>query len=263
MQAGRAVGRSKMSHWYSWRVAVAASLLLAACQGTLAAPREVNPRPQASTEEAKQLGATPSLGADGGGWPVIVTGDAPNLPAGCTPLEVTHLIVGFVDAFNRGDWDQVAKYFGPDFQWFNEQFPLNEEIQQFLANARSGTRLVFPEGVPPGLRLEGPEELLPYLAERRARGQRMEILSINVTRSWHPGVDLGALVRRTANDLPLGPEPAPDLVHATGSIHNCQQQTITLWVMGYRWPGVHPRSLCPDPPTPAPPRAVIACATDR
>jgi len=254
-----AIGGSTKLYSYLWRLAVAASLLLAVWQGTLAAPVEVNTSSETDGRAVRLVDATPSPQAKEQADPVIVTSDSEGLPPACRPTAVARLFVEFFDAFNRGDETELAAYFGPDFRFFAEHFPPHEEVQSFLAYARTGNyRLVFPAGDPPDTRMAEPEGLLSYLAERHLHGQRLQLLEVSIRRSWHEGVDVGALIRRTAADLPMG-EDAADFVTGRGFLFSCDEPTtITGWSMGTRQPISRPHPICPDPPTPAP-RAVIAC----
>jgi hypothetical protein len=42
---------------------------------------------------------------------VLVTSDDPSLPDGCHPRAIAGLVIGFIDAFNRGDQERLSRLF--------------------------------------------------------------------------------------------------------------------------------------------------------
>src|SRR5688572_15792638 len=56
---------------------------------------------------------------------VVVTRDTLALPAGCSVTETAALVTRFLDAFNRGDADELDVLFAPagegqeDFKWYS------------------------------------------------------------------------------------------------------------------------------------------------
>ena len=166
---------------------------------------------------------------------VVVTYDNGTLPSGCDPRSFAHIIMSFIDAFNRGDQGQLADFlnFDNDFMWYAVD----------------------------GSTYEGHTDLLKYFMERHQQQERMQLVSANV--SIHRGLVGGNFVlTRQADDL------EGDL---KGSIHifagkvgvRCEEgkETIVVWVM---YPNeLEPLSrlqLCLAPPPGSPENAVIAYA---
>lgn len=201
--------------------------------------------------------------------PVVVTQESADLPEGCTPEAAAQLFVDFFDAFNRGDQEQLSSYIGSDFEFFAEQFQQGGP-ENFVAYSRTAAvSLAFPQGPPPGTRLAEPAELLAYFAERHAQDERLNLLSIHIGSSWHPGGSLGALVERTADDLQessgsdidSGFSLAGAVLSGRGAI-NCSEGTITAWSMSPGEPGREWPPICPALETPPLGRIIVACASE-
>jgi hypothetical protein len=144
------------------------------------------------------------------------------IPRGCNPTEVVQLITSFLDAFNRGDQQQLPEFFSDvadttqedTFHWYSVGGPPDSFNPGFLANNR--------------------DELVVYLADRHTHGERMTLLQISYgTSQVGPGVPsdrgIGFVldVQRSADDIPT------HQAGVKGGI-DCQEQTILRWAMGHR-----------------------------
>lgn len=106
-------------------------------------------------------------------------------PTLCSSVEVERAVARFVDAFNRGDRRTLASVWSPepDFQWYSTPAP--------------GERL---RGV-----AQHRPSLVPYFLRRQARGERLELTSLQVngnTAGRRPYGNFVYRVIRRADDLP-------------------------------------------------------------
>ncbi len=69
-----------------------------------------NPAPTGEASASGNKDLLPAQTYNGSSVPVIVTRDNPSLPAGCRPRKVAQIVAGFVDAFNRGDRQQISRF---------------------------------------------------------------------------------------------------------------------------------------------------------
>lgn len=180
---------------------------------------------------------------------IIVVRDNPTLPEGCRPTEVAPLIIEFLDAYNRGDQEQLTSFFPRTFEWYTDAVEADgveiDEEHYFLT--RPGSRDV----------------LLNYFAERRPHHDRLQLIEVDVAGpGWHGGADISFTLTREADDIRPGPDGRERYVVGRGTIR-CQSQKFWTWSMGTVPPHIAESDLshvCPEPPDGAPENAVVACA---
>ena len=196
---------------------------------------------------------------------VIVTSDDASLPDGCRPRQLAELVVQFIDAFNAGDQEQLARLFfisegpsPPDFS-VKGYYPWSwYSVSEVGAGGRiEGGFVTYDQG-----------ELLRYFAERHEQGERLELIKVSAT---HAGVldeegNVGFVyvLIRDAEDLEPG-LGGPDRVATGKGAVNCASRRIFVWSMEMKgWETRSAREaaawLCTDPPGWRPGKAVVACA---
>ncbi len=195
---------------------------------------------------------------------VIVTSDAASLPDGCHPRQVAELVVGFVDAFNRGDRDQLSRIFfisegpsPPDFaardyepwSWFTvSKIDAGGKIESSFATYDQG-------------------ELLGYFARRYQKGERLQLLKVSLTQTGLLGrednVGFVYVLSRRAEDLEAGLGGPARIASGEGAV-NCKNRRIFALRMDMRESDSRTRReaaawVCTDPPGWKPGDAVVAC----
>src|SRR4051794_1363484 len=99
-------GRGAAPRRNRFGLAIALSLLLVlACTGPAPTPRPPDVRATAVVLSTA-VAARPSV-------------EGAVLPGGCTPEGAVQLLEGFLTAFNAGDPERLAGYFGAQFKWFS------------------------------------------------------------------------------------------------------------------------------------------------
>ncbi len=215
------------------------AVFLAACGGrsspaaapdpaTLAPAVTAPATPVNSTAETRASTTTPA--------PVNVATNTPDLHTPPTPAcsreEVTRLVERFLDAFNRGDSAQLARFFGPRFEWYSVTDRGREsEDRHFLAyNSNGGLRLgAFPEGLK--VTVGHQDILLPYFAERHAHGERLELRKLGS--NYEAGRNIAHItytLTRTAEDLELRLSKPERETLGKGAV-DCTDQTLMVWSM--------------------------------
>lgn len=180
-------------------------------------------------------------GMVGSPTPQVLIGQPPEwepLPEVCRPDDVRDAVLEFVDAFNRGDQEQVAALFRPDVldadgtpDW-NDQYRnlgwfsiigADDETSGFAQNA---------------------EDARSVTATRHGRGERWTLLQLFMGGYWwEGGVNISFDIRREADDIPT------TIVGGKGAL-DCDDGTIHTWNMG--GPEVLPDYLFEPGATPAP-----------
>ena len=196
---------------------------------------------------------------------VIVTSDDASLPRGCRPRDVAELVVGFVDAFNRGDRESLSRIFflsespsPPDFG------DAGYELWSWYTVGRIGAG----GKIESGFVTSDQAELLDYFERRHGKGERLRLLKLSLTQTGLLGrpdnVGFVYVLTRRADDLEPGLGGPARIASGEGAV-NCKNQRIFAWRMDMREDD--PRSerdaadwLCDDPPGWKPGDAVIACA---
>lgn len=181
---------------------------------------------------------------------VLVTRDDPQLPSGCRPWQVAGLITSFFDAFNRGDQDQLARFWmlpkASDAQgqtWYSvtEDDP-KQGGRHFVAYNQS--------------------DLLAYFAKRIAQRERLQLVMVDVGQGRGGDVGVSYVLVRQADDLKPGLGGPERFAEGKGEI-NCKKQMLFVWSMAQNsgtpeeivpfWP-------CPKPPDWSPGTSAIACS---
>jgi hypothetical protein len=179
---------------------------------------------------------------------VLVTGDEPTLPDGCSPTEVTHLLRRFLEAYNSGDQEQLASFFPIMFQWYADGRRLSGEDvdEDYLFIAWPGDR----------------EDLLSHFAERHEQGDRLQLSRVNVIDRSARDVVIHFRLTREADDVKPGADGAKRYVNGR-AVFNCLSQKFFNWLMTVT-PLAAPESelapVCPEPPPGTPENALIACS---
>jgi hypothetical protein len=164
--------------------------------------------------------------ADAPGMPrLVVAVPVERFPPGCSPAQVTRLLTGFVEAFNRGDQEQVARFFpakdnpslgdvAPTYlRWYSvTDVGLDGEMRHFVTSSRA--------------------RLFAYFQERQRQHERLQLRELVVSPGNMGDVAIGYALARQADDLPPGLGGPEWLARGKGGI-NCQDQTIFLWSMGH------------------------------
>lgn len=138
------------------------------------------------------------------------------LPAGCALEETVQFLTGFLDAFNRGDADDLVRVFPTEVAYPNVD---ERGFQWYSVTDQSGNYVTYD-----------PAELPAYFAGRHKQHERLQLLALEVAASWHPGVDLVFRVSRVADDLPLHE------MNGKGAM-SCDDHTIFAWSMAQDMPG--------------------------
>jgi len=176
----------------------------------------------------------PSADAD-----VVVTRDTLALPAGCSVSETAALVTGFLDAFNRGDLNELDRLFAPagegrtDFKWFSSE--------------EGGRRPAIYER----------SLLLDHFRERLRHAETMRLVSLDIG----PGfigqgraseVGLSYVLIRQADDI------TARFTRGKGQI-DCGRRQIFVWSMGASLDDGSLPTTCPTPTGWKPGAPVLAC----
>jgi hypothetical protein len=228
------------------------------CRGEQDLSRDSQPAGDGVRESVARPGHEPAT-------KVIVTSDDASLPDGCRPRQIAELVIGFIDAFNSGDQNRLARLFfisegasPPDFSqrgyypwsWYS------------VSEVGTGGR------IEDGFVTYNQGELLRYFAERHRRGERLELLKVSATQAGllenEGNVGIVYVLTRDAEDLDPG-LGGPDRIATGKGAINCGSQRIFVWSMEMREGDTRSEReaaswLCTDPPGWRPGAAVVACA---
>jgi hypothetical protein len=179
------------------RLLVGAVLMLAVagCQGDRSGGRLAEPVPGVSTTAGGRQALEP-LG----------------VASACTATATTALVKGFFAALSAGRVRELDAFFAP-----------------------AGRFMWYANGVRPGLRLDGLARdrgsLLGYLQRRQAEHERIKVDSVDVngSRDSDRTGHFGMLLRRTADDIPNGPQ----LLGGKGAV-DCDSQRLMVVAIGVR-----------------------------
>ena len=195
---------------------------------------------------------------------VIVTSDDASLPEGCHPRQVAELVVGFVDAFNRGDLDQLSRIFfvaeGPS--------PPDFAASDYQPWSWYSVSRIDPSGkIESGFVTYDQGELLRYFARRHGKGERLQLLKVSLTQTGLLGrednVGFVYVLSRWAEDLAPGLGGPARIASGEGAV-NCKNRRIFALRMDMREEDSRTQReaaawLCTDPPGWRPGEAVVAC----
>jgi hypothetical protein len=135
-------------------------------------------------------------------------------PINCAPLEVRDLLVGFVDAFNRGDQPQLLRYFAPTFQWYSMSEGAEGEtgFRHFVTSDR--------------------DTLLRYFADRHQAHERLTLVKVDVLNANDWSVGVGVFLVRAADDIaPVAAQAESGNAHGKTMV-DCARRTLSLWSVG-------------------------------
>ncbi|MDP9372863.1 MAG: hypothetical protein M3Q65_10530 [Chloroflexota bacterium] len=159
--------------------------------------------------------------------------DTQTPPPGCNLDEVTRLVERFLDAFNRGDSAQLARFFGPRFEWYSVTDRGRESgDRHFLAyNPNGGLRLgAFPEDLK--VTVGHQDILLRYFAERHTHHERLWMRELGGTYDARgPAFHIGYTLGRTADDLEPRNGNSERETLGKGAV-DYTDQTIMVWSIG-------------------------------
>lgn len=173
---------------------------------------------------------------------IVVVAENSDLPAGCGARQVADLITRFFAAFNRGDREELVRFFRPDH--FRGWYSVGERP------ARHAPRLV---------KFVLRDDLLAYFAQRHQRHERLQLRALSVIGpSWHGGVDLTFILTRQADDLEPGLGGPASIAHGKGAV-DCDEQTIFVWSMAMNPAEATPDYLCGRRLSDESPHTVIVC----
>ncbi len=195
---------------------------------------------------------------------VIVTSDEASLPDGCHPRQVAELVVGFVEAFNSGDRDQLSRIFfvsegpsPPDFAARDYEPWSWYIVSKTYADGKIESGFVtYDQG-----------ELLGYLAKRYEKGERLQLLKVSLTQTGLLGIEDNVgfvyVLSRWADDLEPGLGGPARIASGEGAV-NCKNRRIFAWRMDMREEDSRTQReaaawVCADPPGWKPGEAVVAC----
>jgi len=175
----------------------------------------------------------------------VVTRDTLSLPPGCSPREVGTLILRFMDAFNTGDRDALARVVAVDGPPGSQAPIYSVTERRFGVTTPWRYRAFFDR-----------DALFAYFAERHAQNERMALVEVQVGPSSRPrAVGLAVKVRREAGDLPRWLSP---FAVVKGGI-DCEEGAIDVWNMGQSSRD-EIRDICPHPPRWKPGAPAVACS---
>ena len=195
---------------------------------------------------------------------VLVTSDDASLPDGCHPRQLAEIVVGFVDAFNSGDRNRLARIFfvsegpsPPDFAARDYEPWSWYTVSRVGASGKIESGFVtYDQG-----------ELLRYFAKRHGKGERMRLLKVSLTQTGLLGkednVGFVYVLTREAEDLEPGLGGPARIASGEGAV-NCKNRRIFAWRIDMRKEDSRTRReaaawLCADPPGWKPGEAVVAC----
>lgn len=199
------------------RSSIAAFSLAGVCMLALTIGSDLAMRPPQSISPPPTSGAVPR--------PPLPTfqlrvREGSSLPRGCTPRIAADVFLGFVAAFNRGDFKAAVEFFPAEA---TGDYSIPPEMDQFGWFAVTGAVNSFN----PGFGALNREELLPYLAERHALNERWYLLQMDVAGTGDGGFGSVFDLHRQADDIPT---------HVAGGKGggDCLGGTISVWNLGDR-----------------------------
>jgi hypothetical protein len=215
---------------FGLRVIGLAALLMSGCATTVAPSASGPGSPRAPSLRPEGTAAPTSVGNDlhpmtgpvaGGPYEpsiqVLVTGDAPTLPAGCRPWHAAGLVHRFLDSVNSKDPDGIAQTWGLPTTDSGEQWYSITEGEP----SKGGTNLVA----------KTQQELLTYFAGRFDAGEQLNLVMADVARAARSGrAAMSFVVTRDAVDLEPGLGGPNRLAQGKAEI-DCQRQVFVVWSM--------------------------------
>jgi hypothetical protein len=176
--------------------------------------------------------------------PVVVTRGSGALPHGCAPSDVASVVIGFTDAFNRGDAQRLDELFAPTMSQ-----PGESAFVRFSLDSAAGA-----------LDLTDRATLLPYLADRHKRNEMERLLFLDAVpnRSLGAGrVEVGIGLSAQADDYEGGSRGLVGRAVVNCASHTIADWKVTLQPAGFAFSG--PGS-CPRPRGWSTKGPVVACS---
>ncbi len=178
---------------------------------------------------------------------VVVTRNVLPLPAGCSVTETAALVTGFLEAFNRGDVDELDRLFAPagegrsDFKWYS------------LGEGDRGSSWQRQ------LAIYERRELMDYFRERHRHADTMRLVSLDIGPGRGSEVGLSYVLIRQAGDIPADLGGPLRLARGKGQI-DCARRQINVWSMAMSFDeNGSPQTTCPVPAGWRPGAPVLAC----
>ena len=93
------------------------------------------------------------------------------------PEEIAKIVTGFLDAFNQGDREALARFFGENFQMYTVG-EHNRQTGQFRHDVYMVEQVISYDEVVRRPRREVINQLLDYFAARHEQHEQMHLLEI-------------------------------------------------------------------------------------
>lgn len=190
---------------------------------------------------------------------VVVTRDALDLPAGCSPISIADALGRYFGALVDGDMATVKRAFVEEDPPGRAIEPAGLQFRWYSVTELSAEQKPLSHFVAYDLR-----DLFPYLEERQRQNERLSLVATEIGRSSIPGAaGITFVVRREAEDLADGLGGTQRVARGKAGI-SCSQQRIYQWSMGMEMaPGKElARSYitCPLPRGWRPANPSVACS---
>jgi hypothetical protein len=182
---------------------------------------------------------------------ILVSHDSGRLPERCGVERTASRVAAFVDAFNRGDEEQLDRLIADrdHFQWYSSVEGHGKRARTFTAD---GLTSAVDGG---GGALHHSDErpaLLRYLARRSEAGERMRLVEVSTTRigprGWFPSIDeevagVQVSIRIEAPDLDA--YPGHNRLAGGKGAFGCSDGRLLAWSVGLDTaPSRRQRPLC-------------------
>jgi hypothetical protein len=155
---------------------------------------------------------------------IRISGNDSAFPDDCSVRAAAQTVMRFFDAVNTGDKQQIQRFIGPRFEWFN----LVDNVQPTPERNFSTTN---------------PYTVVSQLMQRHEQHEQLELLVAQM--SYEEGrhiVHTYAVLRREADDFEPNLGGPERLAVATGAV-DCRDQTLMVWGMGSWVPKANKRPL--------------------
>jgi hypothetical protein len=190
---------------------------------------------------------------------VVVTRDALDLPAGCSPVSIADALGRYFTALVDGDMATVERAFVEEDPPGRAIEPAGRQFRWYSVTELSAEQKPMSHFVAYDLR-----DLFPYLTERRRQNERLSLVAMEIGRSSIPGAaGITFVVRREAGDLADGLGGTQRVARGKAGI-SCSQERIYQWSMGMEMaPGkdlARSYLTCPLPRGWRPANPPVACS---
>ena len=170
--------------------------------------------------------------------PIVVLHDDGSLPPRCGVRRAVARVAAFVDAFNRGDAEQLDRAIAERerFQWYWASEGHGKRVRAFEANGLTSA-VAGDDGAPD--HTDGRPEALRYLMSRHQAGERMRLLQVRVThippRGWFPSIeyDVAGVDYSIRIDAPdLAAFPGRNRIGSGKGGFGCSDGRLLAWTIG-------------------------------